>query len=157
MTRTSRTLLVLVVMSIGTVVVLAMMARRYTQVLEARQQAESVASLTQLDESGALQDAAARRNVEAYLGVMSALKDAAEALGGDAAPTEEGIAELRRTFDRALTESRMDRAGFQEMDGVVRAWEAGSQEVPLAYRTELDRRAAQIRDSRLETYDPLER
>jgi hypothetical protein len=144
-------------MSIGTVVVLAMMARRYNQVLEARLQAESGAPLLERDVSGALQDSEALRNVEAYLQVMSALKDAAEAQGGGPAPTEDGIAELRSTFDRALIENRMDRAGFQEMDGVVRAWEAGSDEVPLAYRQELDRRAAEVRDSRIEAYDPLER
>jgi hypothetical protein len=157
MTRTSRTLLVLVVMSIGTVVVLAMMARRYNQVLQARQRAEIAAPRTERDVTGHLLDSGARHNVEAYLKVSGAVKQAVQAMGKEVAATEVGIAELRMTFDRALIESRLDRAGYQEMDGVVRAWEAGSEEVPQAYRLELDRRAAEVRRVRLEAYDPLER
>jgi len=157
MTRTSRTLLVLVLMSIGTVVVLGMMARRYTRVLEARQQTENASRRSAADVSGALLDSAAERNVQAYLYVTSALKQAAEAMGEQEASTEAGIEKLRMTFERVLVESRLDRGGFQEMDGVVRAWEAGSQEVSQAYRRELDRRAAEVRDSRTGVYDPLER
>jgi hypothetical protein len=157
MTRTSRTLLVLGLMSIGTVIVLGMMARRYTQVLEARQQAESASARSAGDVSGALLDSAAERNVQAYLYVTSALKQAAEAMGEREASTEAGIDKLRMTFERVLVESRLDRSGFQEMDGVVRAWEAGSQEVSQAYRRELDRRAAEVRESRTGAYDPLER
>ena len=157
MTRTSRTLLVLGLMSIGTVIVLGMMARRYTRVLEARQQTENASPRSAGDDSGALLDSAAERNVQAYLYVTSALKQAAEAMGEQEASTEVGIDKLRMTFERALVESRLDRGGFQEMDGVVRAWEAGSQEVSQAYRRELDRRAAEVRDSRTGAYDPLER
>jgi hypothetical protein len=157
MTRTSRTLLVLALMSIGTVVVLAMMARRYNQVLEARKQTESAAPGTESDVSGHLLDSAARRNVQAYLYVNRALKQAEAEMGEQEAATEGGIDELRATFERALIESRLDRAGFQEMDGVVSAWEAGSQEVPQAYRRELDRRSAEVKDSRTGAYDPLER
>jgi len=155
MTRTSRTLLILVLMSIGTVVVLAMMAQRYGKVLDARQQARSTAPASNV--SGPLADAEAARNVAAYLDVKSALGQAEEALGNDAPHSETGQADLRMIFDRALVESRLERAGFQEMDAVVRAWEAGSNEVPQAYRRELDRRAAEVRASRSVAYDPLER
>jgi hypothetical protein len=157
MTRTSRTLLVLGLMSIGTVIVLGMMAGRYTRVLEARQQAENASPRSAGDVSGALLDSAAERNVQAYLYVTSALKQAAEAMGEQEASTQAGIDQLRMTFERVLVESRLDRSGFQEMDAVVGAWEAGSQEVSQAYRRELDRRAAEVRDSRTGAYDPLER
>ena len=76
MTRTSRTLLILVLMSIGTVVVLAMMAQRYGKVLEARQQARNTSSGAAPALSGALVDAEAERNVAAYLHVTGALEQA---------------------------------------------------------------------------------
>ena len=157
MTRTSRTLLVLVLMSIGTVVVLAMMAQRYGKVLEARQQAQSATPRADDNDSGPLADAEAARNVAAYLFVTNALGKAAEAMGDDAARSEAGLAELRGTFERALVKSRLGRAEFQELDAVVGAWEVGSEEVPQAYRRELDRRAAEVRGARSKAYDPLER
>ena len=156
MTRTSRTLLILVLMSIGTVVVLAMMAHRYGQVLEDRQKAGETAPRATHEDVNELPDAEAARYVAAYLGVMSALKQTVAAMDEETAAAA-AIAELRRAFERALAERRMDRTGFQEMDGVVRAWEAGSTEVPDAYRRELDRRAAEVRESRIAGYDPLER
>lgn len=157
MTRTSRTLLILVLMSIGTVIVLAMMAQRYGKVLEARQQARNTSSGAAPALSGALVDAEAERNVAAYLHVTGALEQAVAAMGDEATNSDAGVAELRMTFERALIESRLDRAGFQEMDGVVKAWEVGSEEVPQAYRRALDRRADEVRKSRNAAYDPLER
>jgi hypothetical protein len=157
MTRTSRTLLILILMSIGTVVVLAMMAQRYGKVLEVRQQAQSATPGAEDNDSGPLADAEAARNVAAYLHVTSALGEAAEALGEEAASSQDGVSELRRTFERALVESRLERAGFQEMDAVVRAWNEGSDEVPQAYRRELDRRAAEVKQALSGGYDPLER
>jgi len=156
MTRTSRTLLILVLMSIGTVVVLAMMAQRYSRVLESRQNAGGAASRPARGEVGELPDSEAARYVAAYLGVMSTLKQTVSEMDEETT-AEAALAELRGTFERAMADRGLDRAGFQEMDGVVRAWEAGSREVPDAYRRELDRRAAEVRSSRIEGYDPLER
>ena len=155
MTRTSRTLLILVLMSIGTVVVLALMAQRYNRVLEGRQKPAGAGSGPVHDAVGELPDSEAARYVEAYLGVMNSMKQAVVAM--ENTTPEATLAGLRSTFQRALEEEGLERAGFQEMDGVVRAWEAGSTEVPDAYRRELDRRAAEVRNSRLESYDPLER
>lgn len=156
MAPTSRTLLILVLMSVGTVVVLAMMAQRYSRVLEARQEAGGAVSKAAHDGVGELPEAEAARYVAAYLGVMSALKQAISEMD-EQTPAEAAVAALRGTFERALAERGLERAGFQEMDGVVRAWEAGSTEVPDAYRLELDRRAAEVRSSQIEGYDPLER
>ena len=156
MTRTSRTLLILVLMSIGTVVVLAMMAQRYSRVLESRQHAGGAVSRAAPGEVGELPDSEAARYVAAYLGVMSTLKQTVSEMDEETT-AEATLAELRSTFERALADRGLERAGFQEMDGVVRAWEAGSEEVPEAYRRELDRRAAEVRGSRIEGYDPLER
>jgi hypothetical protein len=156
MTRTSRTLLILVLMSIGTVVVLAMMAQRYSRVLEGRQKTGGAQPPTAHGEVGELPDSEAARYVAAYLSVMSTLKQAVSEMDEETT-AEAALAELRGTFERALSDRELDRAGFQEMDGVVRAWEAGSAEVPEAYRRELDRRSAEVRGSRIEGYDPLER
>ena len=156
MTRTSRTLLILVLMSIGTVVVLALMAQRYNRVLEGRQRPVSAGSRPVHDAVGELPNSEAARYVQAYLGVMSSLKQAVVTIDENTTP-DATLAGLRSTFERALADEGLERAGFQEMDGVVRAWEAGSTEVPDAYRRELDRRAAEVRNSRIEGYDPLER
>ena len=156
MTRTSRTLLILTLMSIGTVVVLAMMAGRYGRVLEGRQQAGDSGSRAVHAGAGELPNSEAVRYVEAYLAVTNSMKQAAAAMGEETTG-EAGLAGLRSAFERTLEERGLERADFQEMDAVVRAWEAGSTEVPDAYRRELDRRAAEVRNSRIEGYDPLER
>ena len=158
MTRTSRTLLVLVLMSIGAVVVLAMMAQRYSKVLEARQQAEQRgARRVTAGAPGALSESDAQRHVAAYLRVMADLSQAVDELGEEARIDETARAELRVVFERALVETGLDRAEFQEIDSVVGAWREGSPEVPAEHRRELDRRAGELARVRLDRYDPLER
>jgi hypothetical protein len=158
MTRTSRTLLVLVLMSVGAVVVLAMMAQRYNRVLEARQRAGQRGGRPPVaGTAGALQESEARRHVEAYLGVMAALSDAVAELGQGGTVDEAARAKLRVVFERALVDNELDRAEFQEIDSVVRAWEQGSPDVPREHRRELDRRAEDVTRTRLDAYDPLER
>jgi hypothetical protein len=159
MTRTSRTLLILVLMSIGAVVVLAMMAQRYNKVLEARQRAEQRGDrpVAAAGVPEVLPEQDARRHVEAYLQVMGSLSSGVAELGEDAEIDEAARARLRVVFERALVENGLDRAEFQEIDSVVRAWQEGSPEVPGAHRRELDRRADEVTRTRLESYDPLER
>jgi hypothetical protein len=156
MTRTSRTLLILILMSIGTVVVLAMMAQRYSRVLEDRRKARTTDARASHVGVRELPEAEAGIYVEAYLQVMATLRETIDSMD-ESTSGDQARVQLRSAFEQALTAHGLDRPGFQEMDGVIRAWEQGSAEVPEAYRRELVRRADEVRASRIEGYDPLER
>jgi hypothetical protein len=152
MTRTSRTLLVLGLMSVGAVVVLAMMAQRYGKVLEQRGEARG-REVRSVDAPGtSAEQERAAREIAVYLAVMASLKEDL-ALRKRQAPGEPTDDAAEDSLDRALGQHGLSRVDFSRLALIVRAWREGSPEVAEAYRRELDRRAPDVRASEIENLD----
>ncbi len=127
-----------------------MMAQRYSQVLERRQERQAAAQAGTIEE---LPEAEAERYVTAYLDVRRGLKSTLDA--GVDGSEEELRRVLREALDRGLRANDLDRTEFQEMQSVYRAWQAGSPDVPPAFRRALGRRADELQQLDLGGYDPL--
>ena len=132
MTRASRTLLVMGLLSVGGVASLAWMAQRYSSALEGRTaRARAVPGAAR----GVLprDDDAAERLVEAYVAVRGAL---------EAPRTDERS--TREVLDAALETERLTLEQYRELDLLVRAWREGAADLPPSYRAALDRRRERI-------------
>ena len=135
MTRASRMVLVMALLSIGGVAALAFLASRYSSALERRNAGPGAAR-------GVLpqDEAAAERLVEAYLAVRGALDEArAGASAGAAVPRS-----TRQVLDAALDVQRMTLEQYRELDRLVQAWRQGAADLPSAYRAALERRRARL-------------
>jgi len=152
MTRPTRTLLFIGLIAVGAVVVLAMMAQRYSDVFE-RSRSAGGSRGVQRSTVAELPDAEAERYVRALVDIRKALKRALEEQ--EASSENETRATMRRVLASELAEKGLDRTEYQEMESVFRAWQAGSPDVPRAFREALDRRADELRELDLGSYDPL--
>ncbi|HXV75214.1 MAG TPA: hypothetical protein VD788_02775 [Candidatus Polarisedimenticolaceae bacterium] len=150
MTRATRSALMLGLISLGGVVALAMIAERYGKVVRARQ----VGRDGRPSAVEALPDAEATHYVARLLEVRRTVYRA-YATRNEAASPEDLRPALDRAFEQALLDGGLDRITYQEIDSVYRAWRQGSDEVPAAYRVELERQAAALAAVEIDGYDPL--
>jgi len=135
MTRASRMVLVMGLLSIGGVASLAFMAHRYSAALERR--SASVDRRAGGAAAQALPEGEAERLVAAYLDVRRALEQApAGNTTGRAAPLS-----VREGLDAALAARGLTLAQYRELDRLAHAWRAGSADVPSSYRAALERLA----------------
>ena len=149
MTRPTRTLLLVGVISLGGVVSLAIIAERYGEVLQT--QADRSSPPPTVEE---LPDADAARFVTSFVDIRTRLRQVY-----DESDSQAGIEQLRPALDeafaRGLIDNDIDRVAYQEMDSVYRAWLDGRDDVPSAFRTELDRYRETLSALEIEGYDPL--
>jgi hypothetical protein len=138
--------------AVGAVVALAMMAQRYGDVIE-RSRSDGGSRATRQATVAELPEAEAERYVRALVDVRQALKRALEELDGSS--ENEIRAALRRVLARELADRGLDRTEYQEIESVFRAWQAGSPDVPRAFDEALGRRADDLSELDLGSYDPL--
>ncbi|MCP3980373.1 MAG: hypothetical protein GY716_13810 [bacterium] len=130
MTRQTRTLIILAVVGVGSVVVLGAMAQRYARLLE-RDAASPARSAPRLGD--------AQRQIEAFVRVRRSLRLAIDIEG--ARPTD---TELLRVRDRALVVEGLEASTYERMLADYLDWKHARGAQGGLMRADLDRRRDQL-------------
>jgi len=140
----SRTLIVIAVLGIGSVVALGTMATRYQHVLTERQGSRAGATATvasagageQVPQSSA--DGRAREQVDSFLAVRRAVAVAAVTLGQPAAQNDPRASQLIMIRDRALSRTGLDAGNYVKLRRLYRLRRGGGRLPPGEIRAAFD-------------------
>jgi len=149
MTQPTRMLIVLGVFSVAAAVALSVMAQRYVRLLQRPDApasppppAAEAASPAGAGPSGVAARELALRHVDAFIAVRRALARADDDPGAGGAPGDgPRLADPERALERALVSAGMDRATYERILEMHRAWKSGRADVsgPLPDAFELRR------------------